>query len=50
MPANSPELVRASQRGDLQAVRELVDGGADVNGVGEHGMGPLLTFHPAVMA
>ena len=49
MPVNSPELVRASQRGDLQAVRALVDGGADVNSVGDHGTGPLLTFHPAVM-
>ena len=49
MPFNSPELVRASQQGDLPAVRQLVESGADVNSVGDHGMGPLLTFTPAVM-
>jgi ankyrin repeat protein len=49
MPVNSPELVRASQHGDLSAVRRLVESGADVNSVGEHGIGPLLTFHPTVM-
>jgi cytohesin len=46
---NSPELVRASQRGDLAAVRKLVEAGADVNSVGDHGMGPLLTFTPAIV-
>jgi len=30
-------------------VQRLVESGADVNSVGEHGIGPLLTFHPAVM-
>src|SRR5918992_311046 len=49
MPVNSPELVLASQHGDLSAVRRLVESGADVNSVGEHGTGPLLTFHPVVM-
>jgi cytohesin len=49
MPFNSPELVRASQQGDLKAVRELVESGADVNSVGDHGMGPLLTFMPSVV-
>src|SRR4030095_762053 len=49
MPFNSPELVRASQRGDLAAVRELVESGADVNSVGDHGMGPLLTFTPSIV-
>lgn len=49
MAFNSAELVRASQQGDLAAVRRLVESGADVNCVGDHGMGPLLTFHPAVM-
>jgi uncharacterized protein len=48
MPFNSPELVRASQQGDLATVRRLVESGADVNSVGDHGMGPLLTFTPAV--
>jgi ankyrin repeat protein len=49
MPFNSPELVTASQEGDLAAVRSLVESGADVNSVGAHGMGPLLTFEPAVI-
>jgi ankyrin repeat protein len=49
MPFNSPELVRASQAGDLATVRRLVESGADVNSVGDHGMGPLLTFEPAVV-
>jgi uncharacterized protein len=49
MPFNSPELVRASHQGDLAAVRKLVESGADVNSVGEHGMGPLLTFEPRVV-
>ena len=43
MAYNSPELVVASQHGDLAAVRKLVEAGADVNSVGEHGMGPLLS-------
>ena len=29
-------------------MRKLVESGADVNSVDEHGMGPLLTFTPAV--
>jgi uncharacterized protein len=49
MAFNSPELVLASRRGDLAAVRQLVEAGADVNSVGEHGMGPLLTFTPSVV-
>jgi len=49
MPFNSPELVKASQDGDLEKVRRLVESGADVNSVGDHGMGPLLTFTPAVV-
>src|SRR4029453_3655440 len=49
MPFNSPELVRASQEGDLATVRKLVESDADVNSVGDHGMGPLLTFTPVVM-
>ena len=49
MTYNSPELVRASLDGDLATVRKLVESGADVNSVGDHGMGPLLTFTPAVM-
>jgi ankyrin repeat protein len=47
-PTNAPELVKASLRGDLTAVRRLVEAGADVNGVGEHGIGPLLSFTPEV--
>jgi RNA polymerase sigma factor (sigma-70 family) len=45
---NSPELVRASVKGDLARVRKLVELGADVNSIDEHGMGPLLTFTPSV--
>ena len=30
-------------------MRRLVESGADVNSVGEHGMGPLLTFTPSVV-
>jgi len=50
MPTLCPELVSASHQGDLVRVRELVEAGADVNGVDQHGMGPLLTFHPEVIA
>lgn len=49
MSSDAVELVRASQAGDLSEVRRLVEAGADVNGVGEHGMGPLLAFSPAVV-
>jgi ankyrin repeat protein len=49
MSVNSPELVRASQQGDLAAVKRLVESGADVNSVGDHGMGPLLTFTPSIV-
>src|SRR5687768_1057219 len=49
MPTNSPELVQASLRGDLTAVRRLVEAGADVNSTDEHGIGPLLSFTPAVV-
>ena len=49
LPKN-PELVAASHQGDLGRVRELVEAGTDVNSVDEHGMGPLLTFHPEVIA
>ena len=49
MSRNSSELVEASQEGDLAAVRELVESGADVNSTDAHGMGPLLTFTPAIV-
>src|SRR5215203_3531835 len=49
VPHNAPELVRASQQADLALVRELVEAGADVNSVGDHSMGPLLTFTPAIV-
>jgi RNA polymerase sigma factor (sigma-70 family) len=48
MSRNSPELVRASVKGDLATVQKLVESGADVNSTDEHGMGPLLTFTPSV--
>ena len=44
------DLVAASHRGDLVHVRKLVESGANVNGADQHGMGPLLTFHPDVIA
>ncbi len=49
MAHNSPQLVRASLKGDLATVRELIESGADVNSTDEHGMGPLLTFTPSVV-
>ena len=49
MPSNSPELVLASHGGDLATVKRLVESGADVNSVGDHGMGPLLCFWPEVV-
>ena len=48
MPRND-ELVRAANTGDLEAVQRLIESGADPNSVDQHGMGPLLTFHPDVM-
>ena len=48
MAHNSPELVRASLKGDLATVRKLVENGADINSEDEHGTGPLLTFTPSV--
>jgi ankyrin repeat protein len=50
MSFNSPELVQASQQGDMGAVRRLVESGADVNSVGDYGMVPLLSFTPSVVA
>ena len=49
MPHNSPELVWASQKGNLATVRKLVESGVEVNSQDEHGMGPLLTFTPSVI-
>ena len=49
MPNLSPELVQASFQGDLPQVKQLLESGADVNSVDQHGMGPLLTFHPHVV-
>ena len=46
----SRELKRAASAGDLEAVRSLVEAGADVNAKDEHGSGTLLTFHPMVLA
>lgn len=43
------ELVRAANAGDLETVKRLVEGGADPNGVDQHGMGALLSFHPEVI-
>jgi palmitoyltransferase len=42
------ELVRAANAGDLETVKRLIEDGADPNSVDQHGMGPLLNFHPEV--
>lgn len=47
MPRND-ELILAAVAGDLATVERLIEGGADPNSVDQHGMGPLLNFHPAV--
>lgn len=47
MPQND-ELVRAAVAGKLDTVKRLIEAGADPNSVDQHGMGPLLTFHPEV--
>jgi ankyrin repeat protein len=47
MPRND-ELVQAALTGDLETVMRLIEGGADPNSVAQHGMGPLLNFHPEV--
>lgn len=44
----SADLVHASQEGDLDRVKAILDSGVDVNGKNEHGMGSLLTFEPTV--
>jgi uncharacterized protein len=49
MPTPAAELVRSSLQGNLAKVRKLLDSGVDVNCSDEHGMGPLLTFTPAVI-
>ncbi|MCC9606285.1 ankyrin repeat domain-containing protein [Blastopirellula sp. JC732] len=41
-------LVQAAGAGDLETVRRLIEEGVDPNSVDEHGMGPLLNFHPEV--
>jgi ankyrin repeat protein len=46
----SRDLRRAVWAGDLDAVRSLVEAGADVNAADEHGSGTLLNFHPGVTA
>ena len=47
MPRND-ELVAAALNGNLEMVKELIEGGADPNSVDANGMGPLLNFHPEV--
>ena len=45
----SLNLKQAAFDGDLDAVRSLVESGADVNAADEHGAGTLLTFHPEII-
>jgi len=47
LPQND-ELVRAANAGDMETVQRLIEDGADPNCVDQHGMGPLLNFHPDV--
>jgi ankyrin repeat protein len=47
LPKND-DLVRAANAGHLEPVRRLIDGGADPKSVDEHGLVPLLNFHPDV--
>ncbi len=47
-PKRNDALVQAANRGDLETVERLIEGGADPNSADQHGMGPLLTFHPEV--
>lgn len=47
-PTRNDALVRAATAGDLETVIQLIEGGADPNCAGRHGMGPLLNFHPEV--
>ncbi len=49
MASLSAQLKRAAFDGDLSAVRELLDAGADPNATDEHGSGTLLTFHSDVV-
>jgi uncharacterized protein len=49
MDTVSLQLKRACFEGDLDVVRRLVAGGADVNGTDQHGSGTLLTFHPEII-
>lgn len=49
MTSTSLQLKHASFAGDLEAVRQLLDAGADPNATDEHGAGTLLTFHPEVV-
>jgi uncharacterized protein len=49
MDSSSQELKRAAFDGDLDRVRSLVELGADVNAVDQHGSGTLLTFHASVI-
>jgi hypothetical protein len=46
--SRNDELVEAASAGDLETVKQLIEGGADPNSMDEHGMGSLLTFHPEV--
>ena len=49
MALQSVEFVQASHQGDLSKVKQLLESGVDPNSADEHGMGPLLTFHPELI-
>lgn len=47
-PRRNDELVHAAHNGDLDKVREFIEGGADPDSCDSNGTGTLLTFHPEV--
>lgn len=50
MTSLSEDLLRSVWEGNLEAVRSLVESGADVNATDEHGSGTLLNFDPGITA
>ncbi len=50
MTSLSQDLLQAVWAGNIDAVRSLVEAGANVNATDEHGSGTLLNFHPSIIA
>src|SRR3989304_5338237 len=49
MNSDAQKLKHACVECDLAEVRRLLDSGVDPHSTDEHGSGPLLTFHPAMI-